>query len=221
MSNPSERINLEPKTVGILIFDNVEVLDVAGPFEVFSITRLDENKRDWTDSPFRIYLLAEKASPINAIGGLKLTPDYTLDNCPKLDLFIVPGGWGTRAEINNLHLLQKISNLSQKSLLTASVCTGSSLIGKAGLLDRKMATTHWRAFNFLRDVAPNAKIKRNVLFTADQKIYTSAGVTSGIALALHLVSSFFGLDVGMATAKFMEFPYPTHNVNIFHEGNTN
>ena len=221
MSNPSENINSESKTVGILIFDNVEVLDVAGPFEVFSITRLDENKRDWTDSPFRICLLAEKAFPINAIGGLKLTPDYTFDNCPKLDLFIVPGGWGTRAEINNLDLLQKISNLSQKSLLTASVCTGSSLIGKAGLLEGKMATTHWRTFNFLRDAAPNAKIKRNVLFTVNQKIYTSAGVTSGIALALHLVSYFFGLDVGMATAKFMEFPYPTNNVNIFHKGNTN
>ena len=112
---------------------------------------------------------------------------------------------------------KNISNLSQKSLLTASVCTGSSLIGKAGLLEGKMATTHWRTFGFLGSAAPNAKIKRNVLFTVDQKICTSAGVTSGIALALHLVSYFFGLDVGMATAKFMEFPYPTHNVNPFHD----
>ena len=217
MSSNSKKVDSEAKTVGILIFDNVEILDVAGPFEVFSITRLEENKRDWTDSPFRIYLLAEKAFPIKAIGGLKLTPDYTFDNCPNLDLFIVPGGWGTRAEINNLHLLKNISNLSQKSLLTASVCTGSSLIGKAGLLEGKMATTHWRTFGFLGSAAPNAKIKRNVLFTVDQKICTSAGVTSGIALALHLVSYFFGLDVGMATAKFMEIPYPTHNVNPFHD----
>lgn len=220
MSNAEEKVDSRLKTVGILIFDDVEVLDVAGPFEVFSITRLEENKRDWTDSPFRIYLLAEKSSSKSAIGGLKLTPDYTFDNCPKLDLFIVPGGWGTRTEINNLHLLQKISNLSQKSLLTASVCTGSSLIGKAGLLEGKMATTHWRTFNFLRDVAPNARIKRNVLFTDNQKIFTSAGVTSGIALALHLVSYFFGLSVGMATAKFMEFPYPTYNVNLFHDDDT-
>ncbi len=218
MLNPEGKTGSELKTVGILIFDDVEVLDVAGPFEVFSITRLDEDKRDRTNSPFKIYLLAEESSTKNAIGGLKFTPDYTFDNCPSLDLFIVPGGWGTRAEINNLLLLQKISDLSHKSLLTASVCTGSSLIGKAGLLDGKLATTHWRTFNFLRDSAPNAKIERNVLFTNDQRIYTSAGVTSGIALALHLVSYFFGIDVGRATAKFMEFQYPEHNVNLVQEG---
>ncbi|VFJ14599.1 DJ-1/PfpI family protein [Candidatus Nitrosocosmicus franklandus] len=218
MSKPGQEFDSRHKTVGILIFDNVEVLDVAGPFEVFSVTRLDENKRDYTDSPFRIYLIAEKEYVIRAIGGLKLTPDYTFNNCPKLDLFIVPGGWGTRSEINNLNLIQNIHNLSQNSSLTASVCTGSSLLGKAGLLEGKMATTHWRTFNFLGTTAPNAKIKRNVLFTEDQKIFTSAGVTSGISLALHLVSYFFGLDVGMATARFMEFPYPTHNTNPFHDG---
>lgn len=218
MSNSAGKTGSELKTVGILIFDDVEVLDVAGPFEVFSVTRLDEDKRDRTNSPFRICLIAEETSTKNAIGGLKLTPDYTFDNCPILDLFIVPGGWGTRAEINNLRLLQKISNLSQKSLLTASVCTGSSLLGKAGLLDGKMATTHWRTYNFLKDSAPNAKIERNVLFTTDKKIYTSSGVSSGIALSLHLVSYFFGLAVGKATAKFMEFQYPNHNVNFFHEG---
>lgn len=204
----------ELKTVGILIFDNVEVLDVAGPFEVFSITRLNEKQRDKTISPFKIFLVAENITSIKAIGGLRLLPDYTLDNCPDLDLFVVPGGWGTRAEVANTKLLQHISNLSQKSLLTASVCTGSSLIGKAGLLDGKMATTHWRTFDFLRASAPHAKIERNVLFTTDQNIFTSAGVTSGIALALHLVSHFYGLGVGRATAKFMEFPYPDHNINI-------
>ncbi|GKS61696.1 MAG: DJ-1/PfpI family protein [Candidatus Nitrosocosmicus sp.] len=218
MSNPARKVNSELITVGILIFDDVEVLDVAGPFEVFSVTRLDEDKRDSTNSPFKICLLAEKSSAKYAIGGLKLMPDYAFDNCPNLDLFIVPGGWGTRAEINNLRLVQKISNLSQKSLLTASVCTGSSLIGKAGLLEGKKATTHWRAYNFLRNAAPNAIIKKNVLFTIDGKIFTSAGVTSGIALALHLVSYFFGLKVGMATAKFMEFQYPHHNINLFHDG---
>jgi transcriptional regulator GlxA family with amidase domain len=215
MSHVKVKHGTELKTVAILIFDNVEVLDVAGPFEVFSVTRLDEEKRDKTSSPFKIFLVAEKLCPIKASGGLQLFPDYAFDNCPNLDLFIVPGGWGTRTEVNNKSLLQKISNLSQNSRLTASVCTGSSLIGKAGLLDGKMATTHWRTFNFLHESAPGAMIKKNVLFTSDQKIFTSAGVTSGIALALHLVSHFYGLNVGRATAKFMEFPYPEHNVNFF------
>ena len=196
------------KTVGILIFNDVEVLDVAGPFEVFSMTRLDENKRYETTSPFRVVLLSETKTPVIAIGGLKLIPDFTFDDCPNLDLFIIPGGWGTRREVNNLVLLQKISKLSTKSTLTASVCTGSSLIGKAGLLDGKKATTHWRTFNFLRDSAPKAQIQKDVIFTIDGTIFTSAGVASGIRLSLYLVSYFFGAQVGKETARFLEFPYP-------------
>lgn len=120
-----------------MIFNDVEVLDVAGPFEVFSMTRLDENKRYETPSPFQVVLLSETKTPVIAIGGLKLIPNFTFDDCPNLDLFIIPGGWGTRREVNNLVLLQKISKLSIKSTLTASVCTGSSLIGKAGLFGWK------------------------------------------------------------------------------------
>jgi len=202
------------RTVGILVFDEVEVLDVAGPFEVFSVTRLDETNRDFTESPFRLLLLSNDTKPIKAIGGLKLQPDCTFENCPSLDLFIVPGGWGTRTVVNNVELIQKILSLSQKSSITATVCTGSSLLGKTGLLDGQLATTHWRTYDFLSKSAPKAKIEKNVLFTVNQKIYTSAGVTSGISLALYLVSYFYGLEVGKATAKFMEFPYPDHNVNL-------
>ena len=114
MSNIDDGI-AKTRTVGILVFDEVEVLDVAGPFEVFSVTRLDEVNRDFTESPFRILLLSNDTKPIKAIGGLKLQPDYTFENCPPLDLFIVPGGWGTRTEVNNCELIQKILNLSEKS----------------------------------------------------------------------------------------------------------
>lgn len=213
MSN-NQTGNKNPKTVGILVFDNVEVLDVAGPFEVFSVARLNEKTRDSTKSPFKIFLLSNDANTVRAIGGLKFQPDYIFENCPDLDLFIVPGGWGTRAEVGNQILIQKILNLSQRSSLMASVCTGSSLLGKAGLLDGQIATTHWRAFDFLQNSAPKTKIERNVLFTINRRIFTSAGVTSGISLALYLVSYFYGIDVGKATAKFMEFPYPVHNVNL-------
>lgn len=213
MSNIDDRI-AKTRTVGILVFDEVEVLDVAGPFEVFSVTRLNEMNRDFTESPFRILLLSSDTKPIKAIGGLKLQPDYIFENCPPLDLFIVPGGWGTRTEVNHGEFIQKILNLSQKSYITATVCTGSSLLGKTGLLDGQLATTHWRTYDFLSKSAPKAKIEKNVLFTINQKIYTSAGVTSGISLALYLVSHFYGLAVGKATAKFMEFPYPDHNINL-------
>ncbi|HZD36268.1 MAG TPA: hypothetical protein VE130_13790 [Nitrososphaeraceae archaeon] len=97
-----------PVTVGSLIFNEVEVLDVAGPFEVFSVIRLNEERRWIEPSPFRVLLLAEKIDTILAIGGLCLTPDVTLDNCAELDLLIVPGGWGTRKEIRNINLLNWI-----------------------------------------------------------------------------------------------------------------
>ena len=133
-----------PLSVGILIFDQVEVLDVAGPFEVFAITSLNEERRqDELSSPFKIFLISEKIGPVLAIGGLRFTPDVTIDNCPEeLDILIVPGGWGTRNEVKNVNLLKWIANRASKTRLTASVWTGSSLLGKSGLLDGREATTH-------------------------------------------------------------------------------
>jgi len=131
--NPNNNL---PLTVGILIFDQVEVLDVAGPFEVFSVTRLNEERRQEEPSPFRVILVSEKLGQVLAIGGLRFPPDVTFDNCPDLDLLMVPGGWGTRKEVKNDTLLKWIAaRATSKTKLTASVCTGSSLLGKTGLLD--------------------------------------------------------------------------------------
>ena len=98
-----------PLIVGILVFDQVEVLDVAGPFEVFSVTRLNEERRLKELSPFRVILVSEKLDQVLAIGGLRFIPDVTFDNCPDLDLLMVPGGWGTRKEVKNDTLLKWIA----------------------------------------------------------------------------------------------------------------
>src|SRR5215217_5336417 len=176
--------NQLPLTVGILIFDQVEVLDVAGPFEVFSVTRLNEIRRFDDTSPFRVILVAESLDQISAIGGLRLTPDVTFDGCPELDLLLVPCGLGTRREVRNTTLVKWVLSKASRTRSTASVCTGSSLLGKAGLLDGRDATTHWRAFDFLFSCAPKAKIKKDVQFTLNESIFTSAGVAAGIDLAL-------------------------------------
>ena len=197
-----------PLIVGILIFDDVEILDVAGPFEVFSVTRLNDEQRLQQSSPFKVYLIAEKNKQIIAIGGLRLTPDVTISECPEFDLLIIPGGWGTRKESKNRILIKWISNQFTKDRLIASVCTGSSLLGKAGLLDGRDATTHWRAFDFLQESAPKTRILKNVRFTLTEPIFTSAGVSAGIDLALRIVSHFFGTEVGQTTARQMEYPYP-------------
>jgi transcriptional regulator GlxA family with amidase domain len=200
--------NRVPLMVGILVFDEVEVLDVAGPFEVFSVTRLNEMRRFDDTSPFRVILIAESLDQISAIGGLRLTPDVAFDGCPELDLLLVPGGLGTRKEVHNAALVKWILTKASRTRLTASVCTGSSLLGKAGLLDGRDATTHWRAFDFLSACAPKAHIKKDVQFTLHEPIFTSAGVASGIDMALRIVSHFFGSNIGQATARHMEYPYP-------------
>jgi transcriptional regulator GlxA family with amidase domain len=197
-----------PLIVGILIFDDVEILDVTGPFEVFAVTRLNEKQRLQQSSPFKVYLISETKNQILAIGGLRLTPDVTISECPELDLLIIPGGWGTRKESKNKILLNWIGNQFTNDRLIASVCTGSSLLGKAGLLDGRGATTHWRAFDFLQESAPKARILKDVRFTLTEPIFTSAGISAGIDLALRIVSHLFGIEVGQATARHMEYPYP-------------
>lgn len=197
-----------PLIVGILIFDDVEILDVTGPFEVFAVTRLHEKQRLQQSSPFKVYLISETKNQILAIGGLRLTPDVTISECPELDLLIIPGGWGTRKESKNKILLNWIGNQFTNDRLIASVCTGSSLLGKAGLLDGRGATTHWRSFDFLQESAPKARILKDVRFTLTEPIFTSAGISAGIDLALRIVSHLFGTEVGQATARHMEYPYP-------------
>lgn len=200
-----------PLTVGILVFDQVEVLDVAGPFEVFTVTRLNKELRQEESSPFRVLLVSENMDQVSAVGGLRFTPDVTQDNCPELDLLIVPGGWGTRTQVKNANLLKWIANKSRRTRLTGSVCTGSSLLGEAGLLDGREATTHWRTFDFLRRAAPKAYIREDLRVTMDGSIFTSAGISAGIDMALHIVSYLFGTKTGEATALQMEYPYPQNN----------
>jgi transcriptional regulator GlxA family with amidase domain len=205
---PGINENQLPLTAGILIFDQVEVL---------AVTRLNEERRQEELSPFRVLLVSENMDQVSAIGGLRFTPDVTKDNCPELDLLIVPGGWGTRTQIKNTDLLKWIANKSSRTRLTVSVCTGSSLLGKAGLLDGREATTHWRNFDFLRQAAPNAYIREDLRFTMDNSIFTSAGISAGIDMVLHIVSYFFGTKIGEATARQMEYPYPQNNQ---HSNNT-
>ena len=174
--------------------------------------RLNEEHRFDEDSPFEVILISENLNPVLAMGRLQLTPNVDFDNCPKLDLLIVPGGKGSRKEVNNSKLINWIAKQSSRAQLTSSVCTGSSLLGKAGLLKNPQATTNWRAFDFLRKSAPNSKIITNVRYTMMEPIFTSAGVASGIDLSLKIVSYYFGTKVGQSTARYMQYPYPKNDL---------
>jgi transcriptional regulator GlxA family with amidase domain len=123
------------KRIGILIFHDVEVLDFCGPFEVFSVTRLNESRRRVEPSPFEVLLIAESIEPIITAGGMSVTPHRSLRNCPPLDVLLIPGGWGTRREMSNSRLLDWIKRRARQVELLTSVCTGSLVLGAAGLLD--------------------------------------------------------------------------------------
>lgn len=194
--------------VGILIFDEVEVLDFCGPFEVFSITRMDEEKRLEESSPFEVFLIAEKEGPVTTSGGMRVTPDGTLEQCPPLEILVVPGGLGTRREMNNSRLLDWIGTRAKQVKTVASVCTGSLLLGRAGLLDGRRATTHWGTLDLLEKLFPGTIVERELRFVEDGNVITSAGVSAGIDMALAVVAKYLGEEIARATARRMEYPFP-------------
>jgi transcriptional regulator GlxA family with amidase domain len=195
------------KHAGILVFPQVEVLDFCGPFEVFSVTRLDEALRRDEPSPFEVRLVAETAEPVTATGGLRVLPDVTLEACPPLDVLVVPGGWGTRAEIKNERLVRWIAERGRQVETLTSVCTGSMLLGQAGLLDGRRATTHWRALPWMRESFPGVSVEDVLHVVEDGHVLTSAGISAGIDMALRVVARYFGEAVATATARNMEYRY--------------
>jgi len=198
---------MDRKRVGILVFPKAEVLDFCGPFEVLVAVRLDESRRREEPSPFEVFLVAERDEPIAANGGLRVLPDYTLENCLPLDILIVPGGWGVRQEIGNENLLAWIAERGRQVETLASVCTGAMLLGRAGLLEGRHATTHGGSLNWMHGMFPNVIVEEKLRFVEDGHVITSAGVSAGIDMALRLVARYYGEDVARATARHIEYPY--------------
>nr|WP_106192803.1 DJ-1/PfpI family protein [Alkalibacterium olivapovliticus] len=198
-------INVTTYTVGILLFDDVEVLDFAGPYEVLSVTE-DEN----TDKLFNVVTISEKGQLIRARNGLKVEPDYHFDNHPELDIVVVPGGYGAReVESKNPVVVEWVKQQNDRVQKMTSVCTGSFILGEAGLLDGKSATTHWTALDRMEKAFPNVTVKRDVKFVDQGHLITSAGISAGIEMALHLVAVLYGKETAANTAKHMEYDWQT------------
>ena len=202
---------IDRRRVGILVFPDVEVLDFCGPFEVFSTTRLDEDRRREDPSPYEVLLVAEESGVVIATGGLKVVADHSLDDGPPLDVLVVPGGWGTRKQMSNDRLIAWIADRGRQATTLASVCTGSLLLGRAGLLDGRRATTHWRALGLMRELFPAITVVDDLHVVEDGGVITSAGISAGIDLALRVVARHHGEAVARATARHMEYPFPVDN----------
>ena len=183
---------------GILIFPDVELLDFAGPFEVFSAVRLNPEKRREEPSPLDVFAVAEKSGPVRAWAGLEVLPRHTFDDCPALDILVVPGGWGTRAVVKEPRVIDWIRRQADGSRLAASVCTGSFLLAEAGLLNGCQATTHWASIERMRQAYPAVEVIEGPRYVRAGKVISSAGISAGIDLALRVVADLFGHEVAAA-----------------------
>jgi transcriptional regulator GlxA family with amidase domain len=191
------------RNVAILIFDEVEVLDFCGPFEVFGVTGL----RAQGERPFRVYTVAESAGPVLARNGLSVNPTYTIADCPPPDLLLLPGGQGTRREIHNEALINWIRDQAGRVELLLSVCTGALLLARAGLLEGLAATTHFGAVDELKALAPNTRLCPDERYIDNGKIVLSAGVSAGIDMSLYVVQRLLGAEQARETARHMQYDY--------------
>ncbi len=194
------------RTVACLLFDDVELLDFAGPYEVFWEAR-PVGRSDDESALFRPITIAEKTGAIRCRGGLPVSAQYALDNHPAIDLLVVPGGQGTRRERLNARLLDWIAAQDKRTELTTSVCTGAFLLAERGLLDGRKATTHWASVDWMRKQYPRVKMTDNERFVDEGHVITSAGISAGIDMALHVVARLHGNDVAAWTARRIQYDY--------------
>ena len=203
-SNPSAR----GFQVGIVIFDDVEVLDFAGPFEVFS--KAGQILKHSDDTPeqaetISALTIAQSDQIVKARGNLLIQPHYSFETHPPLDLLVVPGGWGTRREAENPVMLDWLRRVTPTTTINASVCTGSFLLGMIGLFDRRKATTHWQSLDRMAATFPNVQVMRDARWVDEGNVVSSAGISAGIDMSLHLVERLYGTSIADQTALQMEY----------------
>ena len=189
-----------PIDVAFLISEGATVIDFSGPWEVFQDTMVEARGATQAEQmPFRLFTVADGPDAVRVSGGLRLTPDYTVDNAPSPRVIVVP------AMRSSPRVLEWLRQTSPKTDLTMSVCTGAFQLARAGLLKGRPATTHHDFLDALARDFPDVQVQRGKRFVESGPIATAAGLTSGIDLALRVVERYFGADVASTTAAYMEY----------------
>lgn len=195
------------RCVGIYIFDEIEVLDLGGPFEVFSTaSRMKARLQPGAAKSFEVFTVAETLRPIRARGGLMIQPAFDFTCHPAIDVLIVPGGVVT-AELGRPAVIEWIGRNAGKATLTASVCTGAFLLAKAGLLHGKTITTHWEDIADFRAMFPDIPVRDDTRWVDAGDIVTSAGISAGLDMSLHLVARLEGEELAVRTARQMDYDW--------------
>ncbi len=194
-------------TTGILLFNDAEELDWAGPWEVFTAATM-VNEGD------RVVTIAETTAPVRCAKGLRVLPDHSFADAPALDVVLVPGGHGTLREVTNPVLLEWLRKTAARCTWVTSVCTGAQLLAEAGIAKGKRVTTHWSFIEALRARGDVTVVER-VRYVRDGNVVTSAGVSAGIDMALWLVGQIHGVDIARLIQKGIEYdPAPPYAADV-------
>jgi transcriptional regulator GlxA family with amidase domain len=187
------------KTLGIVLFPDFETLDVFGPLEMFGML----------PDKLKIVLISQHQGLVKSTHGQKVLTDFGWDDAPHLDYILIPGGMGTRQEVNNQPLLEWIRAKSTQTDITLSVCTGAALLAKAGVLDGHKATTNKLAFNWVVEQGPQVNWIKKARWVDDGHVVTSSGVSAGIDMSLYVIARLFGDEVRDDVARRAEYTINT------------
>jgi len=185
------------------------VLDFAGPFEVFSRTRLTPgvlSRRSDDSAPYEVFTVAKQPGIVVATGGLRLEPHATFATAPAIDLLVVPGGFGARPLLADADTLDWLRRTAASAGRVTSVCTGALLLARVGLLAGRRATTHWSALDSLTEIDETVTVISDQR-VVDDVVMTSAGVSAGLDMALSVVAASHGREVARETARYIEYPF--------------
>ena len=192
---------MDKRKLGIVVFNDVEVLDFTGPFEVFSVTNELNDYR-----LFEVSLISVSERIITAKNGLNIVPDITINDTDALDILLIPGGEGSRPLVNDRTLISWVRAVSLNCELVLSVCTGALILAKAGLLDGLRATTHHQAIGELRELVNDTEIAADEeRFVDNGKVITSGGISAGIDMSFHVIDRLFGKEISAKTSDYMEY----------------
>ena len=194
-------------TVAIYLFPDIEVLDFAGPYEVFTTaSRVFKRLNPGLDEPFRVVTAAKTKNVVRARAGLNVVPDFSIQDCPAANLLVIPGGVVDQ-ELLDESVIEWVRARSGQASITASVCTGAFILAKAGLLQGRAATTHWEDIADLRVRFPGVIVRDGMRWVDVGDIVSSGGIAAGIDMSLHLVARIAGIELAVATARQMEVPF--------------
>lgn len=190
--------------LGLLLFNDVEELDAVGPWEVLSYWTLHHPEDGWS-----ISCVSRDGAPVLAAKGLTLAAHHSMSSAPPLDVLIHPGGQGTRPLMRNPEHVAWVRLQAATVPLMTSVCTGALVYAAAGLLAGRPATTHWESLDLLHELDPTIQVRPDARFVDDGNVITSAGVSAGIDMALHLVARFAGIDRAREVRRAIQYdPQP-------------